>query len=236
MFELTVGRKKETIILLFLMIGYILISIILLELGKGEVQKGIYNMWVPCDMPSEILGAEADYCQGFYTPCDVVGIELYLIVPETKIYDELILRFYRGSDGEFLGESKIVPEQISEDGKVSFLFMDFVLDEGEAYFFEVNTNLDNEIPIQIWMGDTSSGYGLNVSYQGEELEGKSLVYNLLYNYTNKTLVLWMFLTVGFLVLFVTRAIVVFERKWQWIYLGIAYIVVWFFLYEFIKLK
>lgn len=229
------NKRRMAAAVLFLII-YIVGSMGILGLGEREVQRGIHKMWIPCTAPSDTLQTEAKYRQGFYTPSDVTGIELYLVVSETKEYAEMILRVYEWTSGELIGESEITPEQIADDGTVSVIFEDYVLREGKAYAFEVSTVSGEDNPTQIWMGETQQGYGMNVCYQGAELAGTSLVYNLMYDYEDGHFVLWMFLTVVFFVVFLkitAEGIGKVQRAAVWC---MAYISVFILMYGFIKLR
>lgn len=192
------GHRRKMKVSVLLLIAYIVISAGLFVSGGREVTRGVYKLWVPCTIPSKPLRTEADYCQGFYTPSDVTGIELYFVIPETGDYADMILRVYEWSSGEMVGESEITMEQITNDGIATVIFEDFVLREGTPYAFEVSTVSGEGNTTQIWMGETQQGYGMNVCYQGAELSGTSLVYNLLYDYDDGHFIGWMFLTAAFL--------------------------------------
>lgn len=228
------NKRRMVVAALFLVI-YIVVSMGLLGFGEREVQRGIHKMWIPCTTPSDTLQTEADYRQGFFTPSDVTGIELYLVVPETKEYADMILRVYDWMSGELVGESEITPERIEDDGKVSVIFEDYVLREGKAYAFEVSTVSDKSIPTQIWTGETQQGYGMNVLYQGAELEGTSLVYNLLYDYEDGHLVLWIFLTVVFLAVFLKITGVGMGKVQDVVVWCVIYITIFILTYGFKKM-
>lgn len=192
------GHKRKMKVSALLLIAYIVISAGLFVSGGQEVTRDVHKLWIPCTVPSEPLRTAADYRQGFYTPSDVTGIELYFVVSEKNDYADMILRVYEWTSGELVGESVITSEQISDGGVADAIFDDFVLQEGKPYAFEVSTVSGEESPTQIWMGESQQGYGMNVCYQGVELSGTSLVFNLLYDYDDGHFIGWMFLTAAFL--------------------------------------
>lgn len=101
-----------------------------------------------------------------------------------------------------LGEYIVSHEQIQDNQYIDIFFEDFLLKEGNRYFFEACILGEAPNPIRFWMGQTSSEFCMFVQYQGELLENTSIAFNLIYEYTDGKFIAWLFVSVIFLVILV----------------------------------
>lgn len=178
---------------------YLIISLLLLVVSTHEeTETTVYSMDVIWSQTSERLGAATDYRQYFYAPCNCIGIQIGMATDQTEAQKDLTLRIYNSDAGSLLGEHVISHDRIKDNEYVSLMFEDYVLEEGKQYYFEASATNIGENPLRFWMGKTDSRFCLNAQYQGEALPETSIAFNLIYAYTDKNLIIWMFVSVLFL--------------------------------------
>lgn len=182
--------------IVLVLVIYITISALLLgHVVGGKTETAIYDMGVVWEETSEILGSIAEYHQWFYVPCECSGIQLAMATDQMEAQKELVICINDASSGELLGEYIVEPEKIRDNQYVDIMFEEYTLEEGKQYFFDAYTNGENKNSLRFWMGTSSSEFCLNTEYAGEVLQGTSIAFNLIYEYTDKNFVIWMFVSV-----------------------------------------
>ena len=166
----------------------------------GEREHGLYTMGVTWLTVSEDLGTEPSYRQGFYTPGSCSGIQLCVATDGTEAQRDLVVRIHVASSGELVGEHVVPHDKIGDNQYVDVMFEDYVLENGKQYYFEAYTTGEGENPLRFWMGAAGSGFCLEAERMGEAMPGTSIVFNLIYDYTDWGFVVWMFVSVVFLFL------------------------------------
>ena len=178
---------------------YVIVSFFLLGYAlEGKSEKSVYDMGVVWLDTSNYLGDTADYRQWFYAPCECSGIQVAIATDQTEAQNNLVVRIYNASDEEWLGESIVSYKVIKDNQFINIMFEKYTLEEGKLYFFDAYTDGEGENPLHFWVGNSTSEFCLNAEYGGETLYGTSLAFNLLYDYTNMNFVIWMFVTILFL--------------------------------------
>lgn len=181
---------------------YGITSLFLLSgVGHGESKRAIYDMGVIFQKTSESLTDNADYRQAFYAPYTCNGIQICFATDRTEALNDVTIYIYDSTE-MLLGEYIVSHEQIQDNQYIDIFFEDFLLKEGNRYFFEACILGEAPNPIRFWMGQTSSEFCMFVQYQGELLENTSIAFNLIYEYTDGKFIAWLFVSVIFLVILV----------------------------------
>lgn len=198
--------RNSNLYVKFIIALYIIVSIFLLgNIFTKERETAIYDMGVVWKETSENLGNIADYRQWFYAPCECSGIQLAMATDQTEAQKDLIVRIYDASNEEWVGECIVSSTEIRDNQYVEIMFEKFALEEGNLYFFDAYTNGEGENPLHFWVGTTDSEFCLNAEYIGETLHGTALAFNLIYDYTNKNFVIWMFVSIVFWLMILKKA-------------------------------
>ncbi len=187
---------------MLLVIGvYIVASAVLLgTCNRREQERALYTMQVTWFVATENLGDMPTYRQGFYAPGSCSGIQLCMATDETEAQRDLVVDIYEASSGELMGEHIVTHDRIGDNQYVDVMFEDYILENGKQYYFEAYTIGEGENPIRFWMGTAGSDFCLDVEYMGNIAPDLSIVFNLIYDYTDKYFVIWIFVSVGFLFL------------------------------------
>jgi len=180
---------------------YIVISLFLLSGDDfGEREKALYTMEVTWLTVSEDLGDTPVYRQGFYTVGSCSGIQLCTATDGTEAQRDLVVNIYDVSTEVLMGEHVVTHDRIGDNQYVDVMFEDYVLENGKQYYFEAYTIGEGENPLRFWMGTAGSSFCLEAEYMGEVLPGSSIVFNLIYEYTDRNFVIWILASVLFLFL------------------------------------
>lgn len=180
---------------------YVVGSLIMLGVHHhGEGEQGLYAMGVTWLTVSEDLGDAPVYRQRFYAPGSCSGIQLCMATDGSEAQRDLVVRVYNASNGELAGEHVVEHDRIGDNQYVDVMFEDYVLENGKQYYFEAYAMGEGENPLRFWMGAAGSGFCLDAEYMGEVLPGTSIVFNLIYKYTDWKFVVWLFMSIGFLLL------------------------------------
>lgn len=183
----------------WIIVIYAVISIFLLgKFFHKQPENALYSMEVIWSGVSEVLGDTMDYRQWFYAPCSCSGIQVPVATDQTDAQNDLVISIYDPSKEEPMGEYTVNHKEIRDNQYVNIMFENYILVEGKQYYFEVCKRGDGENPLRLWMGRTSSEFCLEVEYQGEVLSDTVIAFNLIYDYTNEGFVIWMFVSVAFL--------------------------------------
>ena len=181
---------------------YTIVSLFLLgNYNNRKSETSLYTMNVPWIAVSENIGETAEYRQEFYAPGRCSGIQLCTTTDGTEAQRDLVVRVYDITDvpeGELLGEQVVECDRIVDNGYIDIMFEDYTLKEGRKYYFEACTVGEGTNPTRFWLGNEASGYCLGASYQCNPLESTYIVFNLIYDYADKNFVIWMFVSVLFL--------------------------------------
>lgn len=194
-------KKRSSIrrCMTFVIVIYVVASLLLIVSHKNKGQEtSLYTMGVTWLTVSENLGDIAVYRQGFYAPGSCSGIQLCMATDRTEAQRDLIVNMYDALSGELLGEHVVTHDRIYDNQYVDVMFEDYTLENGKQYYFEAYTVGEGENPLRFWMGVAGSGFCLDVECMGETMQDNAIVFNLIYDYTDENLVIWMFVSVLFL--------------------------------------